>query len=255
MSVAVAASPDSSTSPAATDGSTSPIPSTDARVGLRDLVRRLVGEADVGERRPTPAPSARASGGVVPGPGRSPAPTASQAAPDPASRHRRPAPPSTRTVGRALARSAPMALGSTSRHRPSPASVPGEPAVEVDPGPAGRRRERGLVRSGAVNCAGAIAESGAAYFRCCAASASPYGGGGAQRGGGDRQRGAGEQRADQRRVAGGVAGAVGVVALADRVRQPVEPLGVVADGVPDEPAGRVGEGEALAPRRRSTACR
>ena len=41
------------------------------------------------------------------------------------------------------------------------------------------------------------------------------------------------------------AGDVGVVALADRVRQAVEPLDVVTHGVADEPAGRVGEREAL----------
>ena len=52
------------------------------------------------------------------------------------------------------------------------------------------------------------------------------------------------------RVAGGVPGLVGVVALADRVGQPVEPLDVVADRVADEAAGRVGEAEAPGGRLR-----
>ena len=52
-----------------------------------------------------------------------------------------------------------------------------------------------------------------------------------EHGPGDREPGAGEERADQGGVAGGVAGAVGVVALADRVGQTVEPLRVAADGV------------------------
>ena len=105
-------------------------------------------------------------------------------------------------------------------------------------------RIAGARRSGRWNDSGVMRESAPAYVRWSAAWCT---GGVAGRGAnrpGDGDDGAGELRADGRRVAGGVPGAVGVVALRDRVGQAVDPLRAVAPRVPGEGGGRVGEPEA-----------
>ncbi len=106
------------------------------------------------------------------------------------------------------------------------------------------RRAAGVVRSGARNDSGPDAGVDVGVLPLLGGElvgARPRVG---ERLPGDPGRGAGEQRADRRRVAGGVPDDLGVVALADRVGESVDPLRAVAHRVPDEPAGRVGEAEA-----------